>query len=104
MGVERSVSTAPPVVARGAEASLSILVVDDESDLREMLTRSFSREGHRVLAVAAGRAAVDRASTTPFGMRRLQLGPRCGPPRYGSRPRPRCPGMSRPAQLLRAPS
>ena len=31
--------------------SLSILVVDDESDLREMLTRSFSREGHQVTAV-----------------------------------------------------
>jgi DNA-binding response OmpR family regulator len=47
-------------------ASLDILVVDDESALREMLTRSFSREGHRVTAVADGRAAVDRASTEHF--------------------------------------
>jgi PleD family two-component response regulator len=38
-------------------AMLDILVVDDESDLREMLTRSFSREGHRVMAVADGRSA-----------------------------------------------
>ncbi|MGH2916584.1 MAG: response regulator transcription factor, partial [Solirubrobacteraceae bacterium] len=51
---------------RVADASLNILVVDDESDLREMLTRSFSREGHRVLAVADGRAAIDRASTDSF--------------------------------------
>jgi hypothetical protein len=43
---ESTASSAPPPGARGANASLSILVVDDESDLREMLTRSFSREGH----------------------------------------------------------
>ena len=30
-----------PGQPRVADASLSILVVDDESDLREMLTRSF---------------------------------------------------------------
>ena len=64
MSTERQIPvSAPP---RSADASLSILVVDDESDLREMLTRSFSREGHRVLAVADGRAAIDRASTDQF--------------------------------------
>ena len=56
-------SSATAAGARGADASLSILVVDDESDLREMLTRSFSREGHRVMAVGDGRSAIDRAST-----------------------------------------
>jgi DNA-binding response OmpR family regulator len=42
---------------------LSILIVDDESTLREALTRSFRREGHEPFAVADGRAAIDRAST-----------------------------------------
>src|SRR5437763_15227166 len=48
------------------EGSISILVVDDESDLRHNLTRSFSREGHHVVAVADGRAAIDRATTDRF--------------------------------------
>ena len=46
------------------DGSLSILIVDDESTLRETLTRSFQREGHATLAVADGRAAIDRATTT----------------------------------------
>ena len=45
--------------------ALDILLVDDDQPLREMLTRSFEREGHRVTAVADGhaalRAAADRA-------------------------------------------
>jgi DNA-binding response OmpR family regulator len=49
-----------------AEVPLDILVVDDESDLREMLSRLFARQGHRVVAVADGRAAIDRASTSRF--------------------------------------
>ena len=35
-----------------AAPTLEILVVDDEAPLREMLTRSFTREGHRVTAVS----------------------------------------------------
>jgi DNA-binding response OmpR family regulator len=46
--------------------SLDILVVDDEAELREMLTRSFTREGHRVAAVGDGRAAIERAGSQPF--------------------------------------
>ena len=65
-----------------ADASLSILVVDDESDLREMLTRSFSREGHRVLAVADGRAAIDRASTEHFDIVLLDVALGPGPDGY----------------------
>src|SRR5262249_37763510 len=67
---------------RGADASLSILVVDDESDLREMLTRSFSREGHRVMAVADGRAAIDRASTDHFDIVLLDVALGAGPDGY----------------------
>jgi DNA-binding response OmpR family regulator len=48
------------------ERALNILVVDDESELREVLRRSFTRDGHRVLTVADGRSAIDRASTEPF--------------------------------------
>jgi DNA-binding response OmpR family regulator len=47
---------------RKGEAVLNILVVDDEADLREMLVRSFSREGHHVTGVADGRTAIERAS------------------------------------------
>jgi DNA-binding response OmpR family regulator len=59
------------------QTPLNILVVDDESDLRQNLTRSFAREGHRVVAVADGRSAVDRASTERFDIVLLDvaLGP-----------------------------
>ena len=73
---------AHPPAPRSAEASLSILVVDDESDLREMLTRSFSREGHRVVAVADGRAAIDRASTEHFDIVLLDVALGAGPDGY----------------------
>ena len=61
---------------------LTILIVDDESTLREALTRSFRREGHATLAVADGRAAIDRASTDRFDVVLLDcaLGP--GPDGY----------------------
>jgi DNA-binding response OmpR family regulator len=62
--------------------SLSILVVDDESDLREMLTRSFSREGHRVSAVPDGRSAIDRASTEHFDIVLLDVALGAGPDGY----------------------
>jgi DNA-binding response OmpR family regulator len=45
---------------------LDILVVDDDAALRDMLARSFEREGHRVRAVADGHAALDEASATSF--------------------------------------
>jgi DNA-binding response OmpR family regulator len=38
--------------------ALDILVVDDDAPLREMLVRSFEREGHRVTAVADGDQAL----------------------------------------------
>src|SRR3979411_502499 len=81
MSIDRA-SPAPPPPVRTAETSLSILVVDDESDLREMLTRSFSREGHRVMAVADGRAAIDRASTDHFDIVLLDVALGAGPDGY----------------------
>lgn len=53
---------------------LHILICDDESALREALRDSFERDGHRVLAVADGRTAIDRASTEPFDVLLLDVG------------------------------
>ena len=83
MAVDRRTSAPPvPPGARTTNASLNILVVDDESDLREMLTRSFSREGHRVLAVPDGRSAIDRATTDHFDIILLDVALGAGPDGY----------------------
>ena len=56
---------------------LEILVCDDDSAIREALRQWFERAGHRVLAVADGRSAIDRASTQHFDVLLLDvsLGP-----------------------------
>jgi DNA-binding response OmpR family regulator len=64
------------------DVTLSILVVDDESDLRDMLTRSFSREGHRVTAVGDGHAAIDRATSEHFDIVLLDVALGAGPDGY----------------------
>ena len=46
--------------------ALDILLVDDDKPLRDMLSRSFEREGHRVTAVADGESALKVASDQPF--------------------------------------
>ena len=51
-----------------------MLICDDESELREALRQSFEREGHRVLAVADGRSAIDHASTERFDVLLLDVG------------------------------
>jgi DNA-binding response OmpR family regulator len=80
MATERQ---APPAAGKSApDASLSILVVDDESDLREMLTRSFSREGHRVTSVADGATAIELASTEHFDIVLLDIALGHGPDGY----------------------
>src|SRR3989440_5767380 len=81
MSTQRHIMARPPT-ARSADASLSILVVDDESDLREMVTRSFSREGHQVMAVPDGRSAIDRASTEHFDIVLLDVALGPGPDGY----------------------
>ncbi len=65
-----------------ADAPLEILVVDDESELREMLSRLFARQGHRVVTVADGRAAIDRASTQRFDVVLLDVALGSGPDGY----------------------
>ena len=74
--------TASPPALRSPDTSLSILVVDDEADLRDMLTRSFAREGHRVSAVADGRAAIERAGTEHFDIVLLDVALGAGPDGY----------------------
>jgi DNA-binding response OmpR family regulator len=62
--------------------SLRILVVDDESTLRETLTRSFSKEGHDVLAVADGAEAIERAGAERFDVILLDVALGSGPNGY----------------------
>jgi DNA-binding response OmpR family regulator len=46
--------------------ALDILLVDDDEPLRDMLTRSFEREGHRVTAVPDGHAALRAAADKAY--------------------------------------
>ena len=62
--------------------SLSILVVDDESSLRDTLTHSFTREGHRVQAVADGNAAIEIAGSEHFDVLLLDVALGPGPNGY----------------------
>src|SRR5437588_10036426 len=81
MSSDPATASRPPAL-HSAETSLSILVVDDESDLRDMLTRSFSREGHRVTAVADGRSAIEKAETDHFDIVLLDVALGPGPDGY----------------------
>jgi DNA-binding response OmpR family regulator len=60
--------------------TLDILVCDDESSLREALRQSFERAGHRVVAVADGRSAIDRATTQHFDVLLLDIALGAGSP------------------------
>ncbi len=57
--------------------SLQLLLVDDDAPLREMLTRSFERDGHDVTAVADGESAIVAAGDAAFDLVLLDnaLGP-----------------------------
>ena len=65
-----------------AEQPLEILVVDDESALRETLKRSFALEGHHVVAVADGDSAIDRASSRRYDVLLLDVALGAGPTGY----------------------
>ena len=60
-------------------AALEILLVDDDDPLREMLSRSFEREGHRVTAVADGQAALEAAAERPYDIVLLDVALGAGP-------------------------
>ena len=65
-----------------ATASMRILVVDDEAPLRDTLTRSFSKEGHTVEAVATGTEAIERAGGEQFDVVLLDVALGAGPNGY----------------------
>ena len=60
-------------------SALDILVVDDDEPLRDMLTRSFEREGHRVTAVPDGHEALARAAEQDFDVVLLDVALGTGP-------------------------
>jgi DNA-binding response OmpR family regulator len=65
-----------------AGSTLDILVVDDDAPLRDMLTRSFEREGHRITAVADGHAALDEVGRESFDIILLDVALGAGPTGY----------------------
>ena len=62
--------------------ALKILVVDDEAELRELLKRSFAREGHEVVAVPDGHEALEQASSDGFDVVLLDVALGPGPSGY----------------------
>src|SRR3954451_2578084 len=62
-----------------ASSALEILLVDDDRPLREMLSRSFEREGHHVTAVADGESALEAAAERPYDIVLLDVALRAGP-------------------------
>jgi DNA-binding response OmpR family regulator len=60
-------------------SALDILLVDDDQPLRDMLSRSFEREGHRVTAVADGLAALEAAADRPYDVVLLDIALGAGP-------------------------
>jgi len=63
-------------------SALDILVVDDDEPLREMLTRSFEREGHRITSVPDGHAALDEVARGQFDVILLDVALGPGPTGY----------------------
>ncbi|MGH2968113.1 MAG: response regulator transcription factor [Solirubrobacteraceae bacterium] len=59
--------------------ALDILLVDDDQPLREMLTRSFEREGHQVTAVPDGHAALRAAADRMYDVVLLDVALGQGP-------------------------
>src|SRR4051812_20669543 len=59
--------------------TLDILLVDDDAPLREMLTRSFTREGHLITAVGSGGEALDQAEGGSFDIVLLDVALGSGP-------------------------
>ena len=60
-------------------APLEILIVDDDEPLREMLTRSFTREGHKITAVADGDEALLSTRDARFDVVLLDVALGAGP-------------------------
>jgi CheY-like chemotaxis protein len=57
---------AAPALASKATASRSILIVDDEADIRETLAEILTEAQHRVVTVSSGREALERIGAQHF--------------------------------------
>ena len=62
--------------------ALEILIVDDDAPLREMLERSFAREGHQATAVADGAQALEMTAGERFDIVLLDVALGAGPSGY----------------------
>ena len=62
-----------------ATSALDILLVDDDRPLREMLSRSFEREGHRGTTVPDGDTTLDAAARRPYDIVLLDVALGAGP-------------------------
>ena len=60
------------MITAGAQTT-RILVVDDETDLVELVTYNFSREGYKVSSAADGQEALDALKSGDFGLIILDL-------------------------------
>jgi len=63
-------------------SALKILVVDDEAELRALLDKSFSREGHEVVTVPDGEQALEQAQADGFDVVLLDVALGPGPSGY----------------------
>jgi DNA-binding response OmpR family regulator len=63
-------------------SALKILVVDDEAELRALLDKSFSREGHEVVTVPDGAQALEQAQADGFDVVLLDVALGPGPSGY----------------------
>jgi two-component system, cell cycle sensor histidine kinase and response regulator CckA len=62
---ERSPLPPAPPVERGVETVATILVIDDDPMVLDVVTAMLENQGHRVFAAAGGSAAVDIAREVP---------------------------------------
>ncbi len=63
----------PSTVAEADAASSRILIVDDTSAIRELLSRRLAREGHRIAQADNGASALARIAAEPFDLVLLDL-------------------------------
>jgi PAS domain S-box-containing protein len=66
VGPVNAASPDPGRLAKASTAQRSILIVDDEADIRDTLSEILTNECHRVVAVGSGREALERMSAEQY--------------------------------------
>jgi two-component system NtrC family sensor kinase len=64
--VDASTSTDPGIARKPAAAQRSVLIVDDEADIREALSEILSFSDHRVATASSGREALQRLAAEHY--------------------------------------